>query len=180
MRSLIYHALVYFLAPGIMLTMLVAGVVLALKVPQRFRTPAVAGLCAGLVCFVIYVVSSSKNFQAPTVTVTTLPGFHWLPTILGLLLGFGILRLLEALELNSGLFGLLILILIVSSSVAVYSYFFPSPWRDFSILFALSAAVGMLFHIMLFPGRIRGIMKGTIQTDRVPPQVIQANQRIQQ
>jgi hypothetical protein len=165
MRSLIYHAVVYFLAPGIMLIMLAAGVVLALRVPQRFRVPAVAGLCAGLVGFVIYVVSSSKGFQAPTDTVTTLPGFHWLPTTLGLLLGFGILRLLEFLALNSGLFGLFILILILSSSVAVYSYFFPSPLRDFTILFALSAAVGMLLHIMLFPNRIRGIMKGTIQED---------------
>jgi len=152
-----------------MLAMLVAGIVLALKVPPRFRIPAVAGLCAGLVCFVIYVVSSSKSFQAPTVTVTTLPGFHWLPTALGLLLGFGILRLLEMLGLNSGLFGLFILILIMSSSVAVYSYFFPSPLRDFTILFALSAAVGMLLHIMLFPKRIRGIMRGTIQEDGSVP-----------
>ena len=165
MRSLIYHIVVYFVAPHIMLIMLVAGIVLALKVPQRFRVPAVAGLCAGLVCFVIYVVSSSKGFEAPTVTVMTLPGFHWLPTILGLLLGFGVFSLLEALHLNSGLFGLFILILITSSSVAVYSYFFPSSLRDFTILFALSAAVGVLLHIMLFPKRIRGIMKGTIQED---------------
>jgi|SRR5215469_7619008 len=165
MRSLIYHIVVYFMAPGVMLIMLVAGVVLALKVPQRFRVPAVAGLCAGLVCFLIYVVSSSKGFQAPTDTVTTLPGFHWLPTILGLALGFGVLRLLETLGLNSGLFGLFILILVVSSSVAVYSYFYPSPLRDFTILFALSSSVGMLFHIMLFPKRIWGIMKGTIQED---------------
>lgn len=165
MRALIYHLVVYFLTPGIMLIMLVAGVVLAVKVPQRFRIPAVAGLCAGLVGFAIYVASSSKSFQAPTAAVTTLPGFHWLPIALGLLLGFGILRLLEVLALNSGLFGLFILILTMSSSVAVYSYFYPSPLRDFTILFSLSSAVGMLFHIMLFPKRIRGIMRGTIQED---------------
>jgi len=165
MRPFMYHIVVEFVVPGIMLIMLIAGIVLALRVPQRFRIPAVAGLCAGLVCFAIYVVSSFQDFQAPAVTVTKLPGFHLLPTLLGLLLGFGILRLLEFLNLNSGLFGLFILILIMSSSVAIFSYFFTSPLRDFAILFALSAAVGMLLHVMLFPKRIMAIMKGTLPED---------------
>ncbi|HCU93249.1 MAG TPA: hypothetical protein DHU96_11155 [Actinobacteria bacterium] len=159
MLSVIYRIVVDFIVPGIMLVMFGVGIYLSAKVPQQFRLSAVAGLCAGLVAFAVYVVSSFTKFQAPALNVTSLPSFHWVPTIIGAVMGFAMLRVLQYLKLNAGLLGLFILVLIASSSIAAFSYFFASPLRDFAIYFALSTAVGMLLHVMLFPERIREILR---------------------
>lgn len=138
--------------------MFVAGLYVSQRA-KNFQYSAYAGLCAGLVCFVIYVVSSFTTFQAPSLVVKTLPSFHILPVTLGAVLGFLILLLLNYLRRPSGLVGLFVLFLIASSSIAAFSYFFASPLRSFAIYFALGSLFGMLLHIILFPEAIREILR---------------------
>ena len=146
----IYHAIVYFVVPGILLALLVAAIFASQVVPRELRLSARAGLCAGLVAFAIYVASSFENFQAPPHSAKTLPEFHWIPALSGLVLGFALLMFLQVLKFVPALIGLLTLLLVASTSSAAFSYFYISRQRDYTIYFALSVLLGVLLYIIFF------------------------------
>lgn len=150
MLSDIYHWIIYFIVPGIMIAILVVGIYISQRVPNRYRLSARAGLAAGVVAFIIYVVASFRTLKAEPPNAITLPTFHWVAAITGLAIGFGLLLLLQLLKLTPALVGLFFLFLVATSSTAAFSYFFVSHTRDFSIFFALSALLGILLYIIFF------------------------------
>jgi hypothetical protein len=158
MLKTIYDAVINIVIPGIMLAMLIFSVYVAGKASSRYRLSAIAGLSAGLVVFAIYVVSSLSASESPQFALNRTPTFSWLPVGIGIVLGFTALFLVHVPQLRSGLIGLFTLFLAATSSVAVFSYFFASPLRDFSIFFALSALFGMLLHVALFPEGVRDVL----------------------
>jgi hypothetical protein len=150
MLSHVYHWIIYFIIPGIMIAILVVGIYLSQRVPNRYRLSARAGLGAGVLAFIIYVAASFRNLQAVPPNASTLPVFHWAPMIIGLVLGFAILLLMQLLRLTPALVGLFFLFLVATSSTAALSWFFVSSTRDFTIFFALSALLGTLLYIIFF------------------------------
>jgi len=147
--------MVDILVPAIMLLMFLAGIYIIRRASQKVSP--VAGFSAGLVAFAIYAVSSFREFHAAPFNASNLPSFQWIPTVGGALTGLLILWLLQALKLHSGLLGLFVLLLIASSSIAAFSYFFVSPLRQYVIYFALGMLFGMLLYVALFSDSLRKI-----------------------
>jgi hypothetical protein len=144
----VYHIVVFFVVPGIILAVLVGAVYLSQRVP--YRTSARAGLLAGLVAFAIYVAGSFPSFNIPPQSAKTLPAFHWIPAIAGLVIGFSLPVLLQYLKQTHALVGLFILFLVGSSSSAAFSYYFTSPRRSPTFYFVLSALLGVLLYVISF------------------------------
>jgi hypothetical protein len=88
MLSNVYHWIIYFIIPGIMITILVVGIFLSQRVPSRYRVSARAGLGAGVVAFIIYIAASFSSLKAVPPNASTLPTFHWVAFIVGLAIGF--------------------------------------------------------------------------------------------
>lgn len=150
MLSSVYHWIIYFIIPGIMIAILVTGIIISQRVPSRYRLSARAGLGAGVVAFVIYIAASFSSLKAEPPNASTLPTFHWVAFIAGLALGFGLLLLLQLLKLAPAVVGLFFLFIVATTSTAAFSYFFVSRTRDFTIFFALSALLGILLYIIFF------------------------------
>ena len=136
MLSHVYHWVIYFIIPGTMIAILVAGILISQRVPSRYRLSARAGLGAGVVAFIIYIAASFRNLKAEPPSASTMPTFHWLPAVIGLVLGFAILLLLQLLKLAPALVGLFFLFLVTTSSTAAFSYFFVSRTRFHHLLCA--------------------------------------------
>jgi hypothetical protein len=150
MLSNVYHWIIYFIIPGIMITILVVGIFLSQRVPSRYRVSARAGLGAGVVAFIIYIAASFSSLKAVPPNASTLPTFHWVAFIVGLAIGFGLLLLLQLLKLAPAIVGLFFLFIVATTSTAAFSWFFVSRNRDFTIFFALSALLGILLYIIFF------------------------------
>jgi hypothetical protein len=157
--SMVYKSIVYILAPAIMLSFLVLAIYITVKVSRESKISAIAGLCLGLIFFATYVWSSFSSFERSTVALG-LPAFGWLPTVVGSIVGFGLLLLGRILEIaRSALAGLLILFLTATSSSAIFSYYFSSLSRSESIDLGLGGIFGILIYIVLFPDAIRGMIR---------------------
>ena len=150
-----YHVIVDILVPAIMLLVFLSGIYIARRAPEK--VPAIAGFSAGLVAFAIYAVGSFRDFHAVPFNAASLPAFQWIPTVGGALIGLLVFWLLQQLKLNSGLVGLFVLLLVASSSIAAFSYFFESPLRRYVIYFTLGMLFGMLLYIALFYDSLRDV-----------------------
>ena len=150
MLSHVYHWVIYFIIPAIMIAVLVAGIYISQRVPSRYRLSARAGLGAGVIAFIIYVAASFRSLEAEPPNASTLPTFHWVAALTGLAVGFVLLLLLQLLRLTPALVGLFFLFLVATSSTAAFSWFFVSHTRDFTIFFALSALLGTLLYVIFF------------------------------
>ncbi|MEW2382588.1 hypothetical protein AB0873_10950 [Micromonospora sp. NPDC047707] len=159
MLDLVYSAVVFVVIPSIMIAMLMLGFYVARRVSRDFRLSAMAGLCAGLVGFAIYVVASFSRLRSPELALDGLPRFHWIPSIIGFVVGFSVLLLVRFFRLTAGLVGLMVLFLTFAGSTSAFSYFFASPLRGFAIFLALSAMFGMLLNVLLFPEPIREVLR---------------------
>jgi len=124
------------------------------------RTSAFAGLWAGLVVFVIYVVGQFNRIQDVAFTFRTVPGIRALPMIWGLLVGFVFLWLVRALS-PTKLVGLITLALAAVSTSALFTYTFINSLRVSVLYWILGAALGILLHIVLFPASIRNVVGPT-------------------
>ena len=158
MLTIAYHDVDNAIDPLIMLAALNLGIYISRHGTREYRLSANSGLYAGLVAFSIYVVSSFSSSQTLQLRVLQLPGFNFLPVALGIVLGFAVLQIVRISKLTSGLVGFFILFLVASGSIALFSYFFASPLRNFTVYFALSTLFGGLISVMLFPGVILYIM----------------------
>lgn len=150
-----YHILVDIFFPVIMIVMFMTAIYLIRRSPERI--PTLSGFAAGLVAFAIYAVSSFSKLRASPFNASTLPTFQWLPTIAGVTLGILALWLLQRFELNAGLMGLFVLLLVGSSTIAVFSYFFISPLRGYAIYFTLGMLFGVLLYLIIFWQKLREI-----------------------
>ena len=150
-----YHILEDIFFPTIMICMFITAIYLIRKAPEYF--PALAGFLAGLVAFTTYAVSSFSQLKAIPFNASALPTFQLLPAIVGVALGILALWLLQKFELNASLLGLFVLVLVASSTIAVYSYFVITPWRHYSIYFTLGLMFGILLYLVIFWQKLRDI-----------------------
>ena len=157
--SAVYKSIVYILAPAIMLSIFALAIYITVKVSRESKISAIAGLCLGLIFFVTYAWSSFSGFERLTIALG-LPAFGWLPTVIGSIVGFGLLLLGRILEIaRSALSGLFILFLTATSSSAIFNYYFDSLSRSEFIYLGLGGIFGILIYLVLFPDAIRGMIR---------------------
>jgi hypothetical protein len=117
-----------------------------------------AGFWAGLVTFVIYVVSQLGHIREPDLHFSALPGFLLLPLGWGLGAGFVFLWTVRH-AVPTRLVGLITLMLAASSTSAVFTYIFIDSLRVSVLYWTLGSALGILLHIVLFPTSVEHIFK---------------------
>jgi hypothetical protein len=160
MAPLIATVVQWVILPSIMVAIFAFAWVIArtAKYPE-LTVSAWAGFFAGLITFVIYVVSQLAQINDPDFRVATLPGLLLLPLTSGLTAGFTFLWLIRF-ALPTRLVGILTLMLSASSSAALFSYLFLSELRVSVLYWTLGSALGILLHVVLFPESLRHIFGG--------------------
>jgi hypothetical protein len=159
MYDFVLGLLTYLVIPGFMAAMLLIGVVIAIRAESTHRVSAYAGLGIGAMTFIIYVMMSGEVGAASRAGLTN-RGLAWLPIILGLVVGFLVLWVAEkAAQLRAGLQGLITMFLTTTSSIALFGYFYDSPMRNFMVLFAATATVGILLYFVFFSHRVRKLLR---------------------
>jgi hypothetical protein len=160
MAPLIATVVQWVVLPSIMVALFAFAwvIVTTAKYPE-LKVSAWAGLFAGLVTFVIYVVSQLRQINDPDFRVATLPGLLWVPLGSGLAAGFAFLWLIRF-ALPTRLVGILTLMLSASSSAALFSYLFLSALRVTVLYWTLGSALGILLHVVLFPESLQHIFGG--------------------
>jgi hypothetical protein len=115
-----------------------------------------AGFWAGLLSFVIYVVSQLSQIREPNLHYVPLPGMQLLPLGWGLTTGFVFLWIVRH-AVPTRLVGLITLMLAGSSTSAIFTYIFIDSLRVSVLYWTLGTALGILLHIVLFPASIAHI-----------------------
>lgn len=155
----IYGCVVWIIIPMIILSMLIFSLMIVahVTVPES-KVSVRAGLLAGLVLFVIYVVSQLQSIKVPNLSRYSphFDLFSGIVLLIGFFVGFFFLWGIRILA-PTRLVGLLTLILSAASLSALFSYFFASNIRDITLFFALSIVFGILVHVMFFPKTLREI-----------------------
>lgn len=155
----IYGSFVWVIIPLIILSMLIFSLMIVARVTMADSKISVrAGLLAGLVLFVIYVVTQLQSIHVPNLSNYS-PHFNLFSGVvllIGFIVGFFLLWGIRILA-PTRLVGLLVLILSAASLSALFSYFFASNVRDITLFFALSTVFGILVHVMFFPKTLREI-----------------------
>jgi len=143
--------------PVIMAGLALMGRTIANRVAEgENKVSARAGLWAGLVLFVIYFVYKMPSFRVPEVLIDKTLELNLWGTILGMLIGFGLLWGLKKL-IFTRVVGFIILLLVFSGTSFLYSYFFIRTFNDFLLSSTLGIAFGALLHIIVMPRSIQDI-----------------------
>lgn len=150
--SLIAH---WVVIPCILVSIFVFAIAIVGRSPRGLlRTSANAGFWAGLVVFVIYVVSQLDRLNQPSFDINYSTGIKLIPMMIGLGLGFVFLWAVRYIE-PSPVVGLLSLVLSAASLSALYSYIFIERLRTEMLFLTLGTALGALLHVVFFPQSVR-------------------------
>jgi hypothetical protein len=156
MRQIIYEILVWAIIPSILAAALLLAIVIIFLSEGYARISSVAGFCAGVLFFVVYVVSRSQAIQAiqgVPFGLENFPAFNpfnWLLLVFGFLIGFFILKILSR-HLPIPVIGIITLTLSFASTTALFSYLFDINTRYPVMFFTLGILIGVVIHIMLYP-----------------------------
>jgi hypothetical protein len=132
----------------------------------ELRVSSWAGFWAGLLSFVVYVVSQLNKIHEPRFQYADLPGMQLLPFGWGLTSGFVFLWFVRH-AVPTRLVGLITLMLAGSSTSAVFTYVFIDGTRVPVLYWTLGMALGILLHIVLFPSSIVPIFPPCEKKDRL-------------
>ena len=153
------HTVVTFVPWTVVPIILLALFVFSLTIVSRLREPeskasARAGVWAGLVLFVTFVLSQLRELREPQFTFAAVPDLDTAPLIIGVVVGFIFLWTVRLL-LRTPVVGVTTLLLCAGSTSALYSFLFIESLRPTMLYLALGVAFGVLFHIVLFPSSMR-------------------------
>lgn len=136
-------------------------------VGEDLKVSAWAGFWAGLVIFVILVISLLSQIYMPTMRIEDLPGIRILPLLIGFFSGFVILLAFHF-AAPTRLVGLITLLLSATSSSALFSYIFLAHLHAPILYLTLGLAVGVLVHIVMYPAFGKRVFDlGAASVDRV-------------
>ncbi len=160
MIAVIYSIVIWIIVPVVILAVLT----LAIRITQSasdidLKVSARAGFWAGLLLFVVYIVSQLATLQNTDFTLQYFnyqPQFNLFVTIAGVVAGFAVLSGIKFL-IPTRLVGLVTLFLTWGSTSALFSYIFIETTRDLVMCFALGFIVGVLIYIMVFPAPFQEI-----------------------
>jgi hypothetical protein len=131
----------------------------------ELRVSSWAGFWAGLLSFVIYVVSQLSQIREPNLHYAALPDMQFLPLGWGLTTGFVFLWIVRH-AVPTRLVGLITLMLAGSSTSAIFTYIFIDSLRVSVLYWTLGTALGILLHIVLFPSSVAHILPVNERKDR--------------
>jgi hypothetical protein len=147
----------WIVVPGILVVLFIYALVLMGGAPQGPpRRSATAGFLAGLVLFVVFVVSQLDAIREPSFEFSRFPSLEVIPMGLGLVIGFVLLLVVRWIT-PTPLVGLLTLLLAAASSSALYTYIFIESLRSTLLFLTLGTALGALLHIVFFPSSVRDL-----------------------
>ncbi|MCX6027685.1 MAG: hypothetical protein NT169_00045, partial [Chloroflexi bacterium] len=145
MAAVISSIIQWVVVPCIMLALFVYALVIASSVKgSEQKTSSWAGFWAGLVLFVVYVVSQLSLLREPDLGFSRLPGFLIVPMGLGLVIGFLFLWMVKV-TVPTRLAGLITLLLSAVSTSALFTYIYINSLRVSVLYWALGTALGILF-----------------------------------
>jgi hypothetical protein len=159
MTPIISTIVQWVILPLIMLAVFAFAWVIAssARTPES-KVSSWAGLWAGLVTFVVYVVSQLGRIREPDLHFSVLPGLLLQPLGWGLGAGFVFLGLVRY-AVPTRLVGIITLMLAASSTSAMFTYLFIDSLRVSVLYWTLGTAQGILLHIVLFPTSMEHIFK---------------------
>ena len=115
-------------------------------------TSSRAGFWAGLVVFVVFVISQLNLVRAPDLSLNQLPQLELLPLAGGALIGFIVLLMVRLVKADA-LLGIVTLLISAASSIALFSYIFMAGARNGMVYLALGTVFGALLFVVFFPQR---------------------------
>lgn len=125
--------------------------------PDR-KTSARAGLWAGMILFVVFVVTQLHYVTPPSsLTAGAFPDLNAFVVLVFGTLGFAAFFAIRRM-IPTRLIGFAMLVLAGGSSIALYTYLFLSPLKDLIILLVLGLMLGVFMHIMVFPEPMRHLL----------------------
>jgi membrane protein YdbS with pleckstrin-like domain len=168
--SFVSLAIHWIVVPLILLTVLGYGCTL----PRRSDDPSVrtsgkAGVVAGFIVFIIFVVSQQKNGLRFSLEVPaySFDFFGISATVGGVISGFLIARIVDATRQYRA-FGFLVLFIVATTTIASYGYFFIKDVRSIVVFVSLGTMLGALLHIICFPEAMTKY-RLTADRDEQPP-----------
>ncbi|HKB66632.1 MAG TPA: hypothetical protein VKC61_12325 [Pyrinomonadaceae bacterium] len=167
--SFLSIAIHWVVVPLILLIILVYACML----PQRtsdasIKTSGNAGIFAGLIVFIIFVVSQQKSgfMFSWEIPAYSFDFFGGLALIVGAGGGFGTALVVDIIKQHRAL-GFLVLFIVATTTIAMYGYFFIKDVRSLVLFTSLGIMLGALLHIIWFPEAMTDILAGP--TDKNPP-----------
>ncbi len=159
MAAVISATVQWVILPSIMLAVFaLAWVIAGSARSPELKVSSWAGLGAGLLTFVVYVVSQLSRIREPDFHFSALPGLLLLPLGWGLAAGFIFLWMVRY-AVPTRLVGIITLMLSASSSAAMFTYVFLDSMRIEVLYWTLGTALGILLHVVFFPSSIEHIVR---------------------
>lgn len=157
MLQIIYGLILWIIVPGIILSLFIFGLVICANAYERVS--ARAGFALGLLLFVLYVIYELPLLQNINFTAPSFSGFGpdtWILLMGGGVTGIFLFALVRLFIPNRGV-GVVVGILTVSSTCALFSYFFVENTKNMAIFLALGLVGGLLIHLIFFPDTLAKI-----------------------
>ncbi len=130
----------------------------------RVKTSAQAGKWAGLVVFVIYVISLRNRAAAFSFEPPNYQFVLW-PTVFAGFAGFAASGLFDLIR-STRFIGFLVLALVSAASISIYSYLFVRAARNDLVFILLGFVLGALLFEILFPDGLPGSWVRTLRGER--------------
>jgi hypothetical protein len=146
-------AIHWVIVPGILVIILLYAFNLPQRVTdQQIKVSGNAGIFAGLIVFVIFVVSQQKQ---GLVFSSDIPSYNFtllaiVVTVVAAVCGFVIAWIVDAIKRYRAL-GFLVLFIVASTTIAMYGYVFIKDVRSVVVFMSLGVMLGALVHIIWFP-----------------------------
>jgi hypothetical protein len=159
MTAIIATTVQWVILPSIMMAIFACALVVAgtARSPE-LKVSSWAGLGAGLLTFVIYVVSQLSRIREPNLHFAALPGLLLLPLGWGLAAGFLFLWMVRY-AVRTRLVGIITLMLSASSTSAMFTYVFLDSMRVEVLYWTLGTSLGIFLHVVFFPASVEHIVR---------------------
>lgn len=145
----------WIVVPLIMFALFLFAVNIASRAPNsEAKTSAKAGMWAGLILFVIFVINQMESLYSPDFRTTVLVNVSFWLVAFGTILGFCLLLGVRFL-LPTRQVGFIVLILTTASTASLYSYVFIASIRHFALSTTLGLGLGALLHIIILPSSVK-------------------------
>lgn len=162
--SIVIH---WVIVPGILIIILLYAFNLPRKISDsQIRISGKAGVFAGLIVFIIFVVSQQKQGLefSPDIPTYDFSLFAFAAIILGTGFGYLFAWIVDAIKQYRAL-GFLVLFIVASTTIAIYGYTFIKDVRSHVVFVSLGIMLGALLHIMWFPEALSKFNLGTAPQD---------------
>jgi len=157
MKEIITLTLLWVCVPGVYAAMFVfALLIIARTVSGEQRTSAKAGIWAGIIALVAYMIAKVDIFREPLFTQTILPPMDYAAAGIGFAAGFLIIGIVRFL-VPTRLVGAVVLLLVAASTIGLYSYVFIESMRPALLYITLGFGFGAFAHIIVIPASLRGL-----------------------